>query len=295
MGEKSSELLAADAEGVFSSDCTRVLAHSSDSMPLPEVVFVTGAGRGIGAAVARGLCARGVAVILGARSQEAVTELADELVEAGGRALPVYLDVSDPETIRDAVEMALEWSEPIGRIGGLVNNAGFAITAPFLRHGREKGEDLYQKHLATNFHGARWMIEALAPAMVERKYGRIVNIASSAGLQGYAYAAAYVASKHALVGYSRCAALDLNGSGVTLNVICPHYVDSPMTDQTVARIMQKTGRSEADTRAFLAAQNPGGALVTTAEVTGCVLRCIEGGQNGAIIELLGGGREREQA
>jgi NAD(P)-dependent dehydrogenase (short-subunit alcohol dehydrogenase family) len=262
-------------------------------MALPKVVFVTGAGRGIGAALARTLCRRGAAVVLGARSQEAVTELADELRDAGGQALPVYVDVSDPDTITDAVALAREWAAPFGVIDGLINNAGIAITAPFLRHGRESGEDLYHKHLATNFHGARRMIEALAPQMVERRQGRIVNIASSAGLQGYAYAAAYVASKHALVGYSRCAALDLKGSGVTLNVVCPHYVDSPMTDQTVARIMQKTGRSEADTRAFLAAQNPGGALVTTEEVSGCVEEFLIGERNGAIVELLGGGQRRE--
>ena len=262
-------------------------------MALPKVVFVTGAGRGIGAALARSLCRRGAAVVLGARSQEAVTELADELRDAGGQALPVYVDVSDPDTITEAVALAREWAVPFGVIDGLINNAGIAITAPFLRHGRESGEDLYHKHLATNFHGARRMIEALAPQMVEHRQGRIVNIASSAGLQGYAYAAAYVASKHALVGYSRCAALDLKGSGVTLNVVCPHYVDSPMTDQTVARIMQKTGRSEADTRAFLAAQNPGGALVTTEEVSGCVEEFLIGERNGAIVELLGGGQRRE--
>jgi NAD(P)-dependent dehydrogenase (short-subunit alcohol dehydrogenase family) len=262
-------------------------------MALPKVVFITGAGRGIGAAVARNLSSRGCAVVLGARSQEAVTELADELRSEGGKALPVYLDVSDPETIGEAVELAREWSAAIGFVDGLVNNAGIAITAPFLRHGRESGEDLYHKHLATNFHGARRMIEALAPKMVEHRQGRIVNIASSAGLQGYAYAAAYVASKHALVGYSRCAALDLQGSGVTLNVVCPHYVDSPMTDQTVTRIMQKTGRSAADTRAFLAAQNPGGALVTMDEVSSCVMGFLGDGHNGAVVELLGNGRSRE--
>jgi 3-hydroxybutyrate dehydrogenase len=261
-------------------------------MALPKVVFVTGAGRGIGASVARLLASRGCAVLLGARSQEAVTELADELRDAGAQAWPIYLDVSDPETIRDAVRDAREQCASVGTIDALVNNAGIAITAPFLRHGRESGEDLYEKHLATNFHGARRMIEELAPGMVERRYGRIVNIASSAGLQGYAYAAAYVASKHALVGYSRCAALDLERSGVTLNVVCPHYVDSPMTDQTVARIMQKTGRSADQTREFLALQNPGKALVSMDEVASCVLEFLSGTEHGQIVELLGGGQRR---
>jgi NAD(P)-dependent dehydrogenase (short-subunit alcohol dehydrogenase family) len=257
-------------------------------MSTPHVAFVTGAGRGIGAAIARRLARGGAALILGARSQEATSALASAIRAEGGRAWPVYLDVSDPETIAEALELVREH----GPVDWLVNNAGIAITAPFLRHGREGGEDLYEKHLATNFHGARRMIEALAPAMVERGHGRIVNVASSAALQGYAYAAAYVASKHALLGYGRSAAIDLARTGVTLNTVCPHYVDSPMTDGTVQRIVQKTGKSEAETRAFLAAQNPGGALVTEDEVAELVHELCAGKQNGAVIELLGGGRRR---
>jgi NAD(P)-dependent dehydrogenase (short-subunit alcohol dehydrogenase family) len=257
-----------------------------------HVAFVTGAGRGISAAIARRLAQSGAALILGARSQEATSELAMEIRGAGGEAWPVYLDVSDPETIADALELVRDLARNIGPVDTLVNNAGIAITAPFLRHGRESGEDLYEKHMATNFHGARRMIEALAPAMLERGHGRIVNIASSAALQGYAYAAAYVASKHALLGYSRSAALDLGKSGVTLNTICPHYVDSPMTDGTVQRIVQKTGKSESETRAFLAAQNPGGAFVTEDEVAALAQELCAGRLNGAVIELLGGGKRR---
>jgi NAD(P)-dependent dehydrogenase (short-subunit alcohol dehydrogenase family) len=244
-------------------------------MSTPHVAFVTGAGRGIGAAIARRLARSGAALILGARSQEATSELAMEIRGAGGQAWPVYLDVSDPETIAEALELVRDLARNVGPVDTLVNNAGIAITASFLRHGRESGEDLYEKHMATNFHGARRMIEALAPAMLERGHGRIVNIASSAALQGYAYAAAYVASKHALLGYGRCAALDLGKSGVTLNTICPHYVDSPMTDGTVQRIVQKTGK-----------------LVTEEEVAELVHELCAGSQNGAVIELLGGGERR---
>jgi len=261
-------------------------------MSTPHVALVTGAGRGIGAAIARRLARGGAALILGARSQEATSALATELRAAGAQAWPVYLDVSDPETIAEALELVRDVTRGVGPLDWLVNNAGIAITAPFLRHGREGGEDLYEKHLATNFHGARRMIEALVPAMVERGHGRIVNIGSSASLQGYAYAAAYTASKHALLGYGRCAALDLARTGVTLNTICPHYVDSPMTDGTVQRIVQRTGRLEAETRAFLAAQNPGGKLVTEEEVANLVHELCVGQLNGAVIELLGGGERR---
>ena len=255
-------------------------------MSTPHVAFVTGAGRGIGAAIAQRLAQSGVAVILGARSQEATSALASAIVSTGGQAWPVYVDVSDPQTIAQAIE----YCRGIGPVDWLINNAGIAISAPFLRHGRETGEDLYERHLGTNFHGARHMIEALVPAMISRGYGRVVNVASSASLQAYPYTAAYTASKHALLGYGRSAALDLGGTGVTLNTLCPHFVDSPMTDETVQRIMQTTNRSEAKTRAFLAAQNPGGVLVTVEEVAELAHELLESDRNGSVIELCGGAK-----
>jgi NAD(P)-dependent dehydrogenase (short-subunit alcohol dehydrogenase family) len=254
------------------------------------LALVTGAGRGIGAAIASRLAREGAAVIAAARSQEACSEVVEAIRAAGGTAWAAYVDVTDPRTLDQALDELAEELEPHGPVAWLVNNAGIAETAPFLRHGRESGVDLYEKHLSVNFHGPRRAIERLAPAMLERGSGRIVNVASSAGLQGYPYAAAYVASKHALIGYTRCAALELAGKGVTINAVCPHYVDSPMTDQTVERIVKKTGRSEADTRAFLARQNPGGALVTQDEVASAVAQLVLGDRNGVLVELLGGGR-----
>jgi NAD(P)-dependent dehydrogenase (short-subunit alcohol dehydrogenase family) len=256
------------------------------------LTLVTGAGRGIGAEIALRLAREGAPVICAARSLEACTELADAIRADGGLAYPAYLDVADPEAVRGGLEDALLDARKELRgealIGWLVNNAGIAETAPFLRHGRESGVDTFEKHMRVNFHGARRMIEAFAPAMIERKYGRIVNIASSAGLRGYPYAAAYVASKHALVGYSRCVAAELAKTGVTLNLVCPHYVESPMTEQTVARIVGKTGKSEAETRAFLASQNPGGTMVSPAEVAAVVAQMLRGDMNGRIAELIGG-------
>jgi len=250
--------------------------------------LVTGAGRGIGAAIARRVAAHGSSVIVTARSQDDCVEVANSIVASGGCAWPAYVDVTDPQTLDDAlVELSDEVAEH-GGIAWLVNNAGIAETAPFLRHGRGADGDTYEKHLRVNFHGPRRAVERLAPAMLERGHGRIVSVASSAGLIGYPYAAAYVASKHALVGYTRCAALELEGKGLTMNLVAPHYVDSPMTDQTVERIVKKTGRSAAETRAFLAAQNPGGALVTTDEVAEVVLELLTGTRNGAIAEMPGG-------
>lgn len=254
-----------------------------------HVALVTGGGRGIGAAIARALCRAGAAVFVAARSQDDCFGVAGELRDEGGRAWPLLLDVTDPESIADALATAEEEAADVGPIDWLVNNAGVARSAPFLRHGRETGEDLYASHLAVNFHGARRLIEALAPAMLERGYGRVVNVASSAGLTGYAYVAAYCASKHALVGYSRAAALELDGRGVTLNVVCPHYVDSPMTDASVERIVAKTGRSADEARALLAAQNPGGKLVTEDEVAAVVRELCAGDEHGRVVELIGDG------
>ncbi len=253
-----------------------------------RLALVTGAGQGIGAAIARGLAGAGAAVIVAARSQEACTRVADEIRGAGGVAWGVYIDVTEPETYDDAMAELAEELAPWPRVDWLINNAGIAQTAPFLKHGRDLGVDQYERHMRVNFHGPRRAIERFAPNMIEAGYGRIVNLASSAGLHGYRYSAAYVASKHALVGYTRCAARELEKKGVTMNAVCPHYVDTPMTDETVARIIKKTGRSEEETRAFLAAQNPGGSLIAPDEVARVVIDLVQGSRNAAVAELVGG-------
>jgi len=253
-----------------------------------HVALVTGAGRGIGEAIANRLAREQVAVLVAARSQEACIEVSEAIRQQGGTAWPLHLDVGDLDNIRQAVEDAVDLAAGIGPIDWLVNNAGFVTSTPFLDHGRATGVDTYERHLQINFHGPRWMIEALVPGMIERGYGRVVNVASSAGLKSYAYAAAYGASKHALVGYSEAAAQELSKTKVTMNLVCPHYVDSPMTDESVARIVRKTGRSESDTRRFLASQNPGGTLIDVEEVADVVWQLLNGDRNGAVVELVGG-------
>lgn len=255
---------------------------------MPHVALITGAGRGIGAAIATKLAREGVAVLVAARSQEACLGVAQEIRGAGGIAWPIHLDVGDPESIETAIAEATELCSASGPIDWLVNNAGIAISAPFLEHGRKSGVDLFEHHLRVNFHGPRRLCEALVPAMIERKYGRVVHVASSAGLKGYAYAAAYSASKHALVGYGRSASAELGKTGVTMNMVCPHYVDSPMTEQSIARVVTKTKKSAADARAFFAAQNPGGGLIGMDEVADVVFELLGGDKNGAIAELVGG-------
>lgn len=196
------------------------------------------------------------------------------------------LDVTNPSSIESAVATVRDLTSDHGPIDWLVNNAGIAVSAPLLGGDDES----FQRHLDVNLHGPRRMIEALVPDMVERGYGRVVQIASSAALQGYAYVAAYTASKHALLGYTRSAALELAKKGVTFNLVCPHYVDSPMTQTSIDRVVETTGRSREDAAKFFADQNPGGRLVRPDEVASAAYELCLGEANGQVIEL--DGRDR---
>ena len=247
----------------------------------PErIALVTGAGGGIGAALCRELATHGVAVVATGRRLERVRGLAGELTAAGGRALAVALDVTSGSSVREACEQV---RAELGPIDWVVNNAGWVETAPVGR----ADEAHYQEHLEVNFHGARRVLEAALSDLVANR-GAVVQVASSASLRGYAYVTAYTAAKHALLGYSRSAALELARSGVAVNVLCPHYVDSPMTDANVERMRAKTGRSAGELRAFLAQENPGGVLVTTEEVARAAWELLAGGRSGVVLELLGG-------
>ncbi len=195
------------------------------------------------------------------------------------------MDVTDQGSISSALEEARAFAESHGGIEWLVNNAGAAESAPVTK----ADEDLAARMMEVNFHGARRLMEALLPEMASRQAGAVVNIASSAGLNGYAYVSAYCAAKHALVGYSRAVSAEMEGKGVRVGLICPHYVDTPMTDASVEKMMEKTQKSPAELRAFLASQNPGGRLVTSEEVAGAVLGLLTEGANGSLVELDGSG------
>jgi 3-hydroxybutyrate dehydrogenase len=246
--------------------------------------LVTGASRGIGAAIARKLAAHGIHVVLGARSTTALERLAREIQAEGGRATAVALDVTDDESVRAAVALAQERAQ--GAIDLLVNNAGIAESAPLLPRPGRPGPD-YARHLDVNLHGPRRVVEAAAPAMLAAGGGAIVNVASSAALEGYAYVAAYCASKHALLGYTRSAALETGPRGLRWFAICPHYVDSPMLAASIERVVKVTGRTAEEARAQFAAQNPGGALVSEQQVAEAVLSAQIGTYVPGVIELDG--------
>ncbi|MEE8467539.1 MAG: SDR family NAD(P)-dependent oxidoreductase [Planctomycetota bacterium] len=252
-----------------------------------HVALVTGGGGGIGEALCLAIGGAGAFVIVTGRNQVRCGAVAERVREAGGMAEAVALDVTDIRSIGTALSRILELAGPVD---WLVNNAGFVTTAPLVAPEQER--DLYRAHMDVNFHGARAVLEATLPGMLDLGYGQVVQIASSAALYGYSYVSAYAASKHALLGYSRSAAHELAPRLIGVNVICPHYVESPMTDASVALIAQRTGRQPAHIRSFLASENPGGVMVTPEEVARLALDFLESERTGVVVELLGGG-ERE--
>lgn len=257
------------------------------------VALVTGATGGIGRAICLRLARESVAVVAAGRNREKLAEMVEQIEGLGGVAWPIEIDLADPASIAAGAAEAREACAPIGPLTWLVNNAGVAISAPLVEKDREQVGDLYERHMQVNFHGARHLFESLLPGMLSAEQGAMVNVASSAGLQGYAYVAAYCASKHALVGYTRAVALELAKKGVRANAVCPHYVDSPMTETSVRRVMETTGKTEQAAREFFASQNPGGRLVSPEEVAEAVWDLLRSDSNGRIVELDGSGTNKD--
>ncbi len=249
--------------------------------------LITGASRGIGEAIARGLAAEGFAVVVAARGLERAEDVAASIRETGGRALALGLDVTDPAAVAGALGPLREFAQGAGGLRLLVNNAGLARSAPLERSGGfGDGEDLYRLHLELNFHAPVRLAEALL-ADLAGPHGCIVNVASSAGLQGYAYVAAYCASKHALVGWTRAAAAERGTRPPRVHAVCPHYVDSPMLQASIRNVVEKTGKTQAEAQAFFAQQNPGGRLVQPAAVAAAVADLALERRSEPVLELTG--------
>ena len=218
------------------------------------VVFITGAGGGVGRAVALRFARDGYAVAAGGRSLESLNVLVGGVTAAGGRLAPLVCDVA----VRDDVHRAAREAERVlGPIDVLVNNAAVAESAPFVTMDDEQ----WERTLAVNLTGTYHCMRAILPGMFERRRGRVINIASTAAKVGYAYTAAYVASKHGVLGLTRAVAIEAESKGVTVNAICPGWLDTPMTDRSIARIVEKTGRSADEVRQTLAKMNPAGRLI----------------------------------
>lgn len=247
---------------------------------------VTGGGRGIGAAVAEALAADGVAVVVTARTAAEIDAVAKALRQAGRIAHAVTCDVADPDSV---TALAARAQELLGSVDILVNNAGVARSAPFLKVTLRQWEEVHR----VNATGALLVTQAFLPAMLERGWGRIVNVASVASLAGARYITAYAASKHALLGMTRSLAEELGGTGVTVNSVCPSYVDTPMTEENIERIAAKTGRDAEAVRSGLEEMQPGGRLITPREVTHAVMTFMPeeaAALQGSELVVRGGGR-----
>jgi 3-hydroxybutyrate dehydrogenase len=245
---------------------------------------VTGGGRGIGAATARALAEAGAAVLVAARTAAEVESTARAIEEDGGKAWATTCDVTDPTSV-DALSDAAQ--ERLGRVDILVNNAGIAMAAPLSK----TTLDEWRRLLDVNATGTFLCTRAFLPAMMERGWGRVVNVASVVGLAGDRYISAYAASKHAVVGLTRCAAAEAAPHGVTVNAVCPGYVDTDMTRASVERIAGKTRRTESEALEAILATSPQRRLIEPEEVAHAVVwLCHEAsrGVNGQAIVIDGG-------
>lgn len=244
--------------------------------------LVTGGGRGIGKAIAKELAAAGAEVSITGRSSD---ELAEVAAATGGKAFRADLG-SRAEADALLAQLAADAAER-GPIQILVNNAGISDSAPL----DKTSDEMWDRIMEINATAPFRLTRALLPAMVKSGWGRIINIASNAGLTGYGYTAAYCASKHALVGMTRSLALDVARSGVTVNAVCPGWVETQMVSDATARISKKTGRSEEEATSLLTAMTPQRRLIEPSEVAFAVRAlCAEGarGIHGQTIVIDGG-------
>lgn len=229
-----------------------------------RICLVTGAGRGIGAATAVRMSEHGHRVVLCARSTDQLRDIASAMP---GPSLVVPADLLEDGAVDDVFDtVESTW----GPVEILVANAGAGTSAPLVKTSDEQWRRMLDINLTLPF---RCMRRAL-PAMTEAGWGRIVVVASVAAKRGEPYIAAYTAAKHGVLGLVRSAAAEVARKGVTVNAVCPSYVDTPMTDQTVEAIASVTSRSPEDARAALAAKQPIGRLITPEEVADAVAFCV---------------------
>jgi 3-hydroxybutyrate dehydrogenase len=251
-----------------------------------RLALITGGGRGIGRAIAIAFAREGAQVAVAARSQGQVEQVARELADQfSTNALPVVCDVSDVQSVE---RMFAKVMEHFGRGPDImVNNAGIAESAPITK----TDDELWHRLLAINLSGTFYCMRAALPQMVERGWGRVINIASIAGKIGAPYIAAYSASKHGVLGLTRSAALEVAPKGITVNAICPGYVDTEMTTRGIENITKKTRLSADEAMESIKKMSPQNRIIEPEEVAALalLLASAEGcGINGQSINVDGG-------
>ncbi len=222
--------------------------------------LVTGGGRGIGRAVAARLAKAGATVTVLGRSPASL----EQAIVQGDAHAAVVADVTDHRAVQAAVQ------EAVGRYGPIdlmIANAGAAASAPFMKSGPE----VFRQMLDVNLLGVTNMAQAVLGSMTERGFGRIVAVASTAGLKGYPYVSAYCAAKHAVIGFIRALALETARTGVTVNAVCPGFTDTDLVAESLGTIMAKTGRTREEALGELVKHNPQGRLIDPSEVAAAVL------------------------
>lgn len=246
-----------------------------------RVALVTGGGRGIGREIALAFAREGLAVAVAARTLSQVDDAAQAVRALGAKALALQLDVTDAAATAPAVKAV---TDALGPIDVLVNNAGIAESAPFVK----TDPALWERHLRVNVTGPFLLTREVLPGMLERRWGRLINVASLAGLFGAPYITAYATSKHALVGLTRALASEVAGKGVTVNALCPGYVATDLTWNGVRSIAAKTGKSFDEVVQAMARINPGGRLIEPAEVAAAAVKLLwDEGTNGETVILDG--------
>jgi 3-hydroxybutyrate dehydrogenase len=247
-----------------------------------KIALITGGGRGIGRAIALSFAKEGATVVVSARTEGQVNAVAQEI---GPKALAITCDVADSASVK---AMFTHAQETLGRSPDiLVNNAGIAESATLAN----TDDELWHRHLDINLSGTFYCTRAALPSMLERGWGRIINIASIAGKMGAPYISAYAASKHGVLGLTRSVAHEVATSGITANAICPGYVDTEMVSRGIEKITSRTGRSAEQALEMLKSMSPQHRLVTVEEVAAVALLLASDdgrGINGQAINVDGG-------
>ncbi len=258
---------------------------NNEHLPLAgRRAVVTGAGRGIGRCIALALAQAGANVAVTARTQVEIEQLVAEIRAMDRQSLAITCDVTDPEQVK---YMATTLIEGLGGIDILVNNAGNAGSHKFLNH----PDELWHRMLSINLTSVYYVTKAFVPAMIEQRYGRIINIASLASRVGGSYIAAYTAAKHGVLGLTRALAVELLPYNITVNAICPGYVNTPMTDASVSNIAARTGMPESKAREILETTSPQKRLIEPEEVAAIAVflaQDVNKGITGQAINVDGG-------